>query len=177
MSVSIAREDLLLAVAQLLDAGADAAAPSRAAPTVWNRWFCDDVAQRADLLVELAAALHAEVLGHRDLHLSARSCGSRSARGTSWRTGSRGGSGSPPCRGSGRSGRWPARGTPSGATSVELPRRREVAPERLLDDHARVLRRSPTSRAPRPPSRTCSAGSRGSAPDARAVARGLLRAP
>ena len=65
----------------------------------------DHVADGPGLLVERAAALHAEVLGHRHLDARRRTAGSRPVRGTSWRSGRTGGSAPAPCRGSGRSGR------------------------------------------------------------------------
>ena len=37
-------------------------------PTTCIRWFCTTSRMRAGLLVEAAAALHAEGLGHGDLH-------------------------------------------------------------------------------------------------------------
>ena len=63
------REDPLLAVAQLLDPGSDGRLHREQADGL-EQVVLDDVAQRADLLVELAPALHAEVLRHRDLHLA-----------------------------------------------------------------------------------------------------------
>ena len=36
--------------------------------TIWNRWFCDHVAQTAGGLVKAAAAGDAEILGQRHLH-------------------------------------------------------------------------------------------------------------
>ena len=64
----------------------------------------DDVADRADRVVEVAAVLDAEVLGHRDLHAGRRSCGSRPARASCSRTAGRGSRRGPSSRGSGRSG-------------------------------------------------------------------------
>ena len=64
-----------------------------------------DVPQAADAVVERAAPLDAERLGHRHLHALARSGGSRPARAACWRSGTPSGSGRAPCRGSGRCGR------------------------------------------------------------------------
>ena len=63
-----------------------------------------DVAQRADRVVEVAAVLDAEVLGHGDLHALRRSSGSRPARASCSRSGGRGSPRAPSSRGSGRCG-------------------------------------------------------------------------
>ena len=109
----------------------------------------DDVAERSDGVVEVTAVLDAEVLGHRDLDRTRRSCGSRSARAASSRTGGRGSPRCPSSRGSGRCGRAGTRRCTGGA------RRRARSPtrgraERLLDDDPGVLRRP----APASPSTT-----------------------
>ena len=61
-------EHLLLRVAQLLGAGADGRLHREQRDRL-EQVVLDDVAQRTDLFVEATATLHAEVLGHRDLHL------------------------------------------------------------------------------------------------------------
>ncbi len=65
----------------------------------------DDVAERADRIVEVAAILDAEALGHGDLRPTRCGSGSRSARASSSRTGDGGSPRDPSFRGSGRSGR------------------------------------------------------------------------
>ncbi len=51
------------------DAASDPAGGSMAMrATICSRWFCTTSRQRADALVERAAAAHAELLGHGDLH-------------------------------------------------------------------------------------------------------------
>ena len=97
-----------------------------------------DVAQRAHLLVELAAPLDADALRHRDLHLAHVVAIPDRLQERRSRSGSTGCSGSRPSRGSGRCDRSATRRTPR-ARPVELPGRLEIAPERLLQDHARVV--------------------------------------
>ena len=120
----------------------------------------DDVAQRADRVVEVAAVLDAEVLGHRDLDaLDVVPVPDRLEHRV----------------------REPEvedlleAHLPEVVVDAEELRlvdvlvqlvgeragRRAVVPERLLDDDPRVLRSDPPPRAPRRPCRTGTAGSRG----------------
>ena len=108
-----------------------------------------DVADRADLLVEAAAALHAEALGHGDLDaLHVVAVPDRLEEGVG-EAEVRAGSGPPPCRDSGRCGRSTPRRRPSGGSRLSSVRRGEVAAERLLDDDARALRAARLVRVPR----------------------------
>ena len=121
----------------------------------------DDVAQRADRVVEAAAVLDAEVLGHRDLHASRRSGGSTPARGSRWRTAGRGCPSPAPCRGSGRCGRSALRSRTSCSSALSCARRLEVVAERLLDHDPRALGQPGARQAAARPRRTATAGSRG----------------
>ena len=100
----------------------------------------DDVADRAGLFVELAAALHVEALGHRDLHaLDVVAIPDRLEKRVR-EPEDTAGSGPAPCRGSGRSGRCRTRRRPLCSVAFKRLRRREVAAERLLEDDARAAR-------------------------------------
>ena len=75
----------------------------------------DHVAQRADRVVEAAAVLDPEVLGHRDLDRVDVAGGSRPAPGSCSRTAGRGCPSPAPCRGSGRCAGSATRRAPRGA--------------------------------------------------------------
>ena len=111
----------------------------------------DDVAGRADAVVVAGPAADADVLGHGDLHVVDVVARSRSARTAGWRTAAPAGSGRSPCPGSGRSGRPSRAGRPTRHDLVELARRLQVVPERLLDDdpppRVAVLRRDSPERS------------------------------
>ena len=126
----------------------------------------DDVAQRPDRVVEVAAGVDAEVLGHRDLH-------ARDVVAVPDRLEDRV-----------REPQVEDLGEPhlpeEVVDPVELllvqvdlelglqrPRRLEVVAERLLDHDARVLGQARRRPGRRPPSRTATAGSRGRRPGAR----------
>ena len=118
----------------------------------------DDVAQRADRVVEVPAVLDAEVLGHRDLHArdvvavpdrldhrvarsagrAARRCPSCRGSGRSGRAGTRRCAGGFPLRARARSARsWP-KGFSTTTRAVYVSGRR---PSRLLDHRAEQERR------------------------------------
>ena len=117
-----------------------------------------DVADRARLVVELAAALDAEVLGHRDLHALDVTCGSRSARGTHWRSGRTACCAPAACRGNGRCGRCAtsskvlsriafslradSRSWPNGFSTMTRAPAAQFALRELLDDGAEQDRRN-----------------------------------
>ncbi len=113
----------------------------------------DDVARGADAVVVAGAAAHADVFGHRDLHVVDVVARSRSARTAGWRSAAPGCSGPSPCRGSGRCGSIAVR-RERRASSTSLSSRAdcEVVTERLLDHHpppavglvGGVVRRGPT---------------------------------
>ena len=78
----------------------------------------DHVADRAGLVVERAAALDAEALGHRDLDAGDVVAVPDRLEEARWRSGRRGGSGPAPCPGSGRCGRSRPRGRPRAASRL-----------------------------------------------------------
>ena len=123
----------------------------------------DHVADRAGLFVEGPAALDAELLGHRDLHVLDVVRGSRSARGRCWRSGRSRMLWTGCFPGNGRCGRSTSRRR-SAEDAVELLRRRKVAAERLLHDHPRAVGCSPTRPGAARPRRRAWAGWPDSAP-------------
>ena len=97
-----------------------------------------DVANGAKLLVEPAATLDAERLGHRDLDaLDVVAIPDRLEEAVREPEVQRD-SAPAPCRGSDRSGKWTTRER-TGEAPVELERRGEVAAERFLEHHARAI--------------------------------------
>ena len=95
-----------------------------AAATHLHQVVDDDVAQRADRVVEVAAVLDAEALGHRDLHRRDVVAVPDRLEASCSRTAGRGSRRGPSSRGSGRSGRAATRRCTGGS------RRRARAPTR-----------------------------------------------
>ena len=103
-------EDLRLLVAQRLG-GERRRRLHRDEPEHLEQVGDDHVAVCAGLVVELGPSLDGQRLGHVDLHVARRGCGSRSARTGRSRSGRRGCCRPPPSRGSGRCGRCTTRRT------------------------------------------------------------------
>ncbi len=98
-----------------------------------------DVADRAGFFIKRSAALHAERFGHRDLHAARRSCDSRSAPETNWRSGKRAGSAPAPCPGSGRCERSTFRRSSTQQNALSFCAEAKIAAKRLFDDDAGPL--------------------------------------